>query len=137
MGGDLNLGVAEAGFGSYVKTHKPWFIGRKAYLQREAERKGEVIRFRFPEKGTRMAHHGDPVLDRKGKVIGLVTSCAIDSDGLLTGQAFIDLRANEEGAALSIFQGAAVSSGKPPVDLKPGDRVTLPGSAIILTRFPK
>ena len=29
MGGDLNLGVAEAGFDSYVKTYKPWFIGRK------------------------------------------------------------------------------------------------------------
>ena len=28
MGGELNLGVAEAGFGSYVKIYKPWFIGR-------------------------------------------------------------------------------------------------------------
>lgn len=137
MGGDLNLGVAEAGFGSYVKTHKPWFIGRKAYLQRETGRKGEVIRFRFPEKGTRMAHHGDPVLDRKGKVVGVVTSCAIDSDGLLTGQAYIDLKANEEGAMLSIYQGASANSGKPPADLKPGERVILPSSATILTRFPK
>ncbi len=32
MGGDLNLGVSEANFGSFVKTYKPWFIGRSAYL---------------------------------------------------------------------------------------------------------
>ena len=50
MGGELNLGVAEAGFGSYVKTHKPWFIGRQAYLEREASLTGIVARFRFTEK---------------------------------------------------------------------------------------
>jgi glycine hydroxymethyltransferase len=35
MGGDLGLGVAEAGFGSYVKVYKPWFIGREAYIARK------------------------------------------------------------------------------------------------------
>ena len=50
-----NLGVAEAGFGSYVKTYKPWFVGREAYLEREKTRHGEVVRFRFNEKGVRMA----------------------------------------------------------------------------------
>ncbi|TLN25947.1 serine hydroxymethyltransferase, partial [bacterium] len=35
MGGDLGLGVAEAGFGSYVTTYKPWFVGREAYIARE------------------------------------------------------------------------------------------------------
>ena len=39
MGGELNLGVAEAGFGSYVKTYKPWFIGREAFIEREKTRK--------------------------------------------------------------------------------------------------
>ena len=79
----LDLGVAEAGFGSYVKTYKPWFIGRKAFIDQEANRTGVVVRFRFTEKGVRMAHHGDPVLDKKGKVIGVVTSCAVDSEGYL------------------------------------------------------
>ncbi|MDZ4158900.1 MAG: serine hydroxymethyltransferase, partial [Anaerolineaceae bacterium] len=40
LGGDLNLGVAEAGFAAYVKTYKPWFIGRTAFLEREQTRKG-------------------------------------------------------------------------------------------------
>ena len=30
--GQRDLGVAEGGFGSYVKTYKPYFIGREAYV---------------------------------------------------------------------------------------------------------
>ncbi len=51
-----------------------------------------VVRFRFLEKGIRMAHNGDPVVDKKGRVIGEVTSCAVDSEGFFTGQAFIELK---------------------------------------------
>jgi glycine hydroxymethyltransferase len=137
MGGEKNQGVGEAGFGFYVKTYKPWFIGRDAYIKRESTRKGEVIRFRFEEKGVRMAHLGDPVMDKKGKVIGYVTSCAIDSEGFLTGQAFIDLKSAEEGAALLIFQSASEKPGKAPAQLSLGDRATLPTSATIVSRFPK
>ena len=97
MGGEMNFGVAEAGFGSYVKTYKPWFIGRDSFIEKEATRTGVVVRFRFPEKGVRMAHNGDPVLDEKGKVIGVVTSCAVDTEGFLTGQAFVDLKYAVEG----------------------------------------
>jgi len=137
MGGDLNLGVAEAGFGTYVKTYKPWFIGRSAFLAREAGRQGVVVRFRFTEKGVRMAHLHDPVLDRKGRVIGQVTSCAIDSEGFLTGQAYIDLKSAEEGTPIAIFQSAPKAAGKAPADLSSGDRVTLPTPAVVISRFPK
>jgi glycine hydroxymethyltransferase len=137
MGGDMNFGVAEAGFGSYVKTYKPWFIGRKAFIERESKRTGVVVRFRFNEKGVRMAHNGDPVLDVKGKTIGVVTSCAIDKEGFLTGQAYVDLRAAVEGTPIFIFQGAPAQASKAPAELKAGDKVTLPTPATVLSRFPK
>jgi glycine hydroxymethyltransferase len=137
MGGELNLGVAEAGFGTYVKTYKPWFIGRNAYLAKEAQRKGVVARFRFDEKGVRMAHLGDPVLDQKGRMIGMVTSCSIDSDGFLTGQAFIEMKYAVDGTPVMIYQSASKQSGKAPADLKTGDRVSLPTPATIVSRFPK
>ncbi len=137
MGGELGLGVAEAGFGSYVKTYKPWFIGREAYLRREAEGKGVVVRFRFNETGVRMAHSGDPVMDKRGKVIGVVTSCAADKEGYLLGQAYVDLKFAEEGTPLFIFQGAPEKAGKAPAELGLGDRVTMPSAATILSRFPK
>jgi glycine hydroxymethyltransferase len=137
MGGDLCLGVSEANFGSFVKTYKPWFIGRDAYLAREAKRKGIVIRFRFQEKGVRMAHNNDPVIDKKGKVIGVVTSCAIDSEGYLTGQAYIEEKSNEDGAVVYIYQGAPDNIGKLPNQLSQGDRVKLPSPAMIISRFAK
>ena len=137
MGGERNLGVAEAGFGSYVKTYKPWFIGRDSFIKSELTRAGVVVRFRFPEKGVRLAHHGDPVLDSKGKVIGFVTSCAVDKDGLLTGQAFVELKYAVEGTPLFIFQGAPKQSSKAPAELTTGDRIPLPTQAVIVARFPK
>ena len=137
MGGERNLGVAEAGFGSYVKTYKPWFIGRKSFLSREKQRKGVVVRFRFTDKGVRMAHGDDPVVDKRGRVIGWVTSCAVDKDGYLTGQAFVDLKNAVEGEPIFVYQGAPKKADKAPADLKVGDRTTVPTPAVILTRFPK
>ena len=135
MGGERNLGVAEAGFGSYVKTYKPWFIGRESFIKKELTRKGVVVRFRFAEKGVRMAHNNDPVLDEKGRVIGHVTSCAIDKDGLLTGQAFIETRYAVEGTVILIYQGAPSQAGKAPSQLNSGERVTLPSRATVESRF--
>ncbi|PWB51790.1 MAG: glycine cleavage system protein T [Anaerolineales bacterium] len=137
MGGELKLGVAEAGFGQYVKTYKPWFIGREAFLVKEKQRKGELVRFRFDEKGVRMAHLGDPVVDWRGKVLGYVTSCAVDMDGYLTGQAYIDSKSAEKGTIIYIYQGAPKDSSKVLGALKVGERVILPSPAHIMRRFPK
>ncbi len=83
-GGELNLGVAEAGFGSYVKTIT-LVIGREAFLGREQKRKTVVVRFRFTELACGW-HICMTRTDQKGRVIGVVTSCAIDSEGYLTGR---------------------------------------------------
>ena len=84
-----------------------------------------------------MAHNSDPVVDLKGKMIGKVTSCAIDTEGFLTGQAYIDLKYTVEGTPIAIFQSAPKVTGKAPAELNPGDRVTLPTPATVVSRFPK
>ncbi|MBM3152452.1 MAG: glycine cleavage system aminomethyltransferase GcvT, partial [Chloroflexi bacterium] len=132
-----DLGVAEGGFGAYVKTYKPWFIGREAYLAREQSRKGVVVRFRFGEKGVRMAHNGDPVVDRRGRVIGWVTSCAVDIEGYLTGQAYLETKYAEEGAPILVYQGAPNDGGKAPAEMKLGDKAPLPTAAVVVSRFAK
>lgn len=137
MGGEHNLCVGDAGFRTYVKTYKPWFIGREAFLKKEADRNSKVIRFRFDEKGVRMAHLGDPVLDKRGKTIGYVTSCAVDKDGYLTGQAYVDLKSAKKGTEILIFQSASDKVGKAPANLAKGDRTSIPNAATILSRFPK
>ncbi|RJP50903.1 MAG: hypothetical protein C4557_08760, partial [Anaerolineaceae bacterium] len=100
-----DLGVAEGVFGSYVKTYKPWFIGRDAFVAREKERKGVTIRFRFDDQRVRMAHNGDPVVNEKGERIGFVTSCAIDSERFLTGQAFVETAYSKMDTPIFIHQG--------------------------------
>ena len=137
MGGELNLGVADAGFGQFVKTYKSWFVGREAFLEKEKGRKGALVRFCFDEKGVRMAHLGDPVVDWRGRVIGHVTSCAVDKDGYLTGQAYVEAKASEKGTIIYIYQGAPKDSSKILGQLQVGERVILPSPAHILRRFPK
>jgi glycine hydroxymethyltransferase len=137
MGGELDLTVAEAGFGYYVKTYKPWFIGRDAFLKKVENQKGVVIRFRFDEKGVRMAHLGDPVVDKRGKVIGRVTSCSADQEGFLVGQAYIDFKYGEEGNTIFVYQGSPKKEITAPSNLRIGDRSIIPTSATVISRFLK
>ncbi len=137
MAGALGLGVGDAGFGSYCKTDKPWFIGRQAFLEQEAARDSEVVRFRFNEKGVRMAHNGDPVVDPRGKVIGTVTSCAVDRDGYLLGQAYLQRKYAVEGTPIAVYQGATADPVKPVKRLRTGDRTPVPAAATVLSRFPR
>jgi glycine hydroxymethyltransferase len=106
--GARDLGVAEGGFGSYVKPYKPWFIGREAYVAREKERKGVVIRFTFDDQRVRMAHNGDPVVNQSGERIGWVTSCAIDGARFITGQAYLEFAYAKEGTPILIHQGGVM-----------------------------
>jgi glycine hydroxymethyltransferase len=135
MGGDFDLTVGDAGFISFVRFNSAWFIGRKASLEHEKKRKSVVARFTFDEKGVRMARPGDPVCDHRGRMVGFVTSCAIDQNGMLTGQAYIDRKMAKAGTSIYIFQNAPEWQQKPPAELTNGDRVAIPSMATIVSRF--
>ncbi|MCJ7733107.1 MAG: glycine cleavage system aminomethyltransferase GcvT, partial [Anaerolineales bacterium] len=137
MAGELNIGVGGAGFGTYVKVSKPWFIGRDAYLAQEEVRENVIVRFRFSEKRVRKAHYGDPVMDDQGRVIGKVTSCASDSEGYFLGQAYVNKRFANKGTLLYIYQDVEHRKGGGLSDLSYGERVALPDTATILSRFPR
>jgi glycine hydroxymethyltransferase len=122
-GGHKDLGVAEGGFGSYVKPYKPYFIGREAFVAREKTRAGVVVRFRFDEQRVRMAHNGDPVVDADRVQIGWVTSCAVDAERYLTGQAYLDLAHADAGTPIFVHQGGVME--RPPTP------------AVVVSRFPK
>jgi glycine hydroxymethyltransferase len=106
-------------------------------MAQEAARKAEVARFRFDDKGVRMAHLGDPVVDRRGRVIGRVTSCAVESDGYLLGQAYLQKPFTVAGTPIAIYQSAGKKAGKPPAELSVGDRTSIPTPATVLSRFPR
>lgn len=110
--GELGLGVGDAGFADYVKTYKPWFIGRVAFQEQEAQRTRQVVRFRFDEQRVRMAHYGDVAVDEHGEPIGHVTSCAIDRDRYLTGQAHIERTHTKPGTPIGVLRGERTTPAK-------------------------
>ena len=149
LAGPYNISPIEAGFGPYVKFHKPYFIGRKALLEKEATRRMEVLRFRMNERGVRMARLGDVVVDKRGKYIGRVTSCALDSEGFQIGLAYVDRKYNREGTPIGIIPlPHAKVPPTPPLypsrgggewveELALGDKMLLHERATVLTRFPE
>jgi glycine hydroxymethyltransferase len=120
LGGDLKLNPADAGFGSYIKLWKPFFIGKAAFITRERQRDSEVVRFRLEKKGARPPHAGDKVLNSAGDVIGVVTSCSIDSERYQLGQAYVKESFLREGTTIGIQRAEGA--------------VTEP--AAVLSRFP-
>lgn len=83
-----------------------------------------------------MPQQGDPVVDDKGKVVGFVTSCAIDTEGQQVGQAYVRNAYTAEGTALAVLVSPR-REPKPRVQLALGDRAQLPVRMVVLSRFPK
>ena len=134
LSGPFSISPIEAGFPGYVKYHKPFFVGRDVLLAQEQGRSREVIRFRVNQKGERMPHTGDPVVNKKGKQIGQITSCSIDSAGCLLGLAIVEKRYNVPETPIAIFtlHGKSLAEA-----LLKGKKVALPVEATVLTRFPE
>ena len=155
--GEHNITPIEAGYGSFIKLHKPFFIGRKACLEKEAKRdfcgkmKSSVgfdtlrtqpkafciVRFQMNSRGIRMVRPGSSVVNKRGEYIGVVTSCALGSSGFQVGMAYVNSKHSEAGTQIGIFtlpRGKAKSE-KPKDQLELGDKVLLHDEATILTRF--
>ena len=79
LAGPLDLRPDDAGFAGYVKLHKPFFVGRRAYIEHAQARSMIVARFRIAEKGVRIPKQGDVVTESRGRIVGQVTSCAMDT----------------------------------------------------------
>lgn len=137
LAGALNLNPGHAGFRTYVKIWKPFFIGRKPYIAEEMQRESIVVRFRMDDKGVRRPETGDPILDKRGKIIGTVTSCAIDKDGYLLGLALVPINMRKRGNTLRIYQlGGGTRELRSPKTIKMGARMPLPDTATVISRFP-
>jgi glycine hydroxymethyltransferase len=136
LAGPLGLRPSDAGFDGYVKLHKPFFVGRRATIRHSEERKMEVLRFRIDEKGVRVPKQGDAVADSRGRVIGQVTSCAQDTEGLLVGLACVDRRHVQTGEELNVFPRPTREAWDKPYDqLEVGDRLVVHSEATVISRF--
>lgn len=137
LAGHFNIDPQQAGFGKFMKLHKPFFIGRQAMVDAILNYDRKIVRFRMDEKGVRRPETGDPIIDKRGRVIGHVTSCAIDQEGFLLGQALVPLELGKAGTSLTIYQ---TGGGKRPLKeaskFSLGARLPMPNTATVLSRFP-
>ncbi|PJF21524.1 MAG: glycine cleavage system protein T [Phototrophicales bacterium] len=137
LAGELSLDPADAGFGAYVKLWKPFFVGKDAHIAREKKRDAEVVRFRLDTKGARPPHPGDPLVDSKGRVVGIVTSCSIDKEGYQLGQAYVKLEFTKEDTQLGVFGGSNRTKAISFDEVRFGKKFPTPERVTILSRFPK
>ncbi|HUV90646.1 MAG TPA: hypothetical protein VMY80_13400, partial [Anaerolineae bacterium] len=80
----------------------------------------------------------DVVTDKRGRVIGQVTSCAMDTEGYLVGQACLDQRHAAEGTEVNVFPHPTREDwDKPYEELEVGDQLVLHNEATVVQRFMK
>jgi glycine hydroxymethyltransferase len=105
-------------------------------MQHERERQARLVRFRFVEEHAPVPRQGDVIVSRKGRVVGAVTSCSLDSEGWLTGLGYVRKPQTKVGTRLGVFQVESRSwSSKPLTSLEAGDRVQLHDVIVVIKRF--
>jgi len=134
LAGPYDMNPFEAGFGSYVKLHKPFFVGRADCVRDYVDRTRVLVRFQV-SRGARRVQAGGAVLDRAGTVIGRVTSCVSLGD-VQIGLALVNEPFIAPNTALTLInpsrggQGTLISG-----ELQLGDRLTPPIAGTVLPRF--
>ncbi|MBI5361484.1 MAG: glycine cleavage system aminomethyltransferase GcvT [Planctomycetes bacterium] len=138
LSGARNISPVEAGYGSFVRFHKPFFVGRDSLLDKMQKSTMEVARFKMNEKGVKLAQPGDIVVNSKGQYIGRITSCTLIGETQL-GMAYIEKRFASPGAEIGIFsmpkKDAEQASTKPLAQVQTGDKLPMPNKATIALRF--
>jgi len=137
LAGPDDITPYEAGFGAYVKLHKPFFIGRGHCLAMAGAPRREIVRFEVTAPGARPVRAEAVVSDRNGTVIGHATSCVSLGDRQV-GLALVGRLGLEPGTTVHLLNpsghGEAERSAR---GLHAGDRLTLPIPGKILPRFLK
>jgi len=136
LAGPLNLNPADAGFAPYVKLYKPFFIGKSSYMAHEATRQARLVRFQLDEEHAPLLNQGDVIVNRKGRVVGRVTSCSINTEGRLMGLGFVQEPNHERDTRLGVYRAGKKTWETEPLDsLKFGDQIQLPEDITVIARF--
>jgi glycine hydroxymethyltransferase len=95
-----------------------------------------LARFRVDEEHVAMVGQGDVIVNRKGKVVGAVTSCSIDTEGRLNGLAYVQEPNHLRDTRLGVYRLGSRNWGSQSLEnLKPGDRLELPEDITVIERF--
>jgi len=105
-------------------------------MAHEAARRGRLVRFHVDDAHTPVPGLGDVIVSRKGRVVGTVTSCSMDSEGGLVGLGYVEEGNHERGTRLGVYRLAGKHWGHGSLtSLQVGDRLELPLDITIVERF--
>ena len=136
LAGPYNVNPFEAGFGAYVKLHKPFFIGRKTCVAAYTNSKREIVRFQVNVAGARPIRGGAAVIDKNGLYLGRVTSCVSLGEAQV-GLALFDRCGLAPGTPVILLNPPRDEAVRPLSELTVGDRVAIPILGRIIDRFPE
>jgi glycine hydroxymethyltransferase len=136
LAGPLELNPSDAGFAPYVKLSKAFFIGKASFVAHELKRQARLARFQADEEHGPMLGQSDVIVNAKGRVVGYVTSCSIDTNGRQTGLCFVQDPNWQRGTKLGVYRLGNRNWENRALDaLQPGDRIQLPEGITIIERF--
>ncbi len=138
LAGEYYISPIAAGYGAFVKFHKPFFIGRRAALEQAQYKNLELVRFKMDDKGVRVVKTHDPVASDRGEFIGNVTS-SVSIAGYQMGLAYVKCRYAKIGTRLHIYPLPRNTSGSDMAgsSYRLGDKTVIPVNATVLPRFPE
>lgn len=134
LSGHYDINPFEAGFGPYVKLHKPFFIGRSRCLDYYRHQTRELVRFAVTTT-PRPVRGGAAVVDKNGAYLGRVTSC-VSLGARQVGLAILEKRGLALGTPIGFVNPPRVEAPKPITKLTTGDRIAVPIMGEIVSRFP-
>lgn len=136
LAGEHNVNPFEAGFGAYVKLHKPFFIGRERCVTMYTKQSREIVRFEVTKSGSRPVRGGAVVVDKNGSYLGRVTSC-VSLGETQVGLALLDKLGLPAGTLIALLNPPRKDVAKPMSALQAGDRIAVAVDATVVTRFPE
>jgi glycine hydroxymethyltransferase len=133
--GASDLGPGEAGFSRSVKTYKPWFIGRRPFIEKEKSREHEVVRFKVIAGVSGGLSQGNSVLSENGQIIGWVTSIGKKRDDDYIGQALVHKSSKQPGNRVYVYKQTDVTAVESGESMRLGDIEPITVEAEIISRF--
>lgn len=101
LAGPYAISPSEAGYPSFVRLNKPYFVGRGAALQGWKNRTRTVVRFQIGNPSARAARSEDQLSGPTGQPAGQVTSCTRVGETQI-GLAIVSREFRAEGTLLTI-----------------------------------
>lgn len=137
LNGPDNVSPIEAGYGGFVKLHKPFFIGRDEMVRGVLNMEREILRFKIDKKGARVVRKGNLIATKDGDVIGHVTSNVV-AGTIQVGLALVERRRVKDGDLIHLCLSHMaieedIEASKKERKLKPGLTIE---TGVVLPRFP-